>query len=62
MIGFIEANSLADACLSDSEITNLLNLKYGKNITVRTVARKKKELGFICWPPLTQQALSEEQK
>ena len=62
MISFIEANSLADARLSDGEITGLLNSKYGTKISVKTVARKRKELGLIYRPPLTQQALSEEQK
>lgn len=62
MIDFIETNSLLNACFTDKEITDMLNAKFHSNISSRTIARKRKDLGFIYRPPMTIQALSEEQK
>ena len=62
MVDFIEANSFLNACLTDNEITNMLNERFGSAFSTRTVARKRKALGFIYRPPMTIQALSEQQK
>ena len=62
MIDYIEMLSLTNAMLSDGEIAARVNEKFYVNISRITVMRKRKKLGFIYRPPLTKQALSQEQK
>ena len=60
MIDYIEVNSLANAMLTDGELTAMLNEKFDICLNRTTVARKRKELGFIYRPPLTKQIITEE--
>ena len=62
MIDYIELNSLANATLTDGELTAMLNKKFDVCLNRTTIGRKRKELGFIYRPPLTKQSLTEEQK
>ena len=58
----IELTSLLDATITDPELARMLNQKFYSKISISTVARKRNELGFKYRPPMTIQALSEEQK
>ena len=64
MIDFIETNSLLNACFTDKEITDMLNAKFHSNFIhiFKNCSTKKKRIEVHYRPPMTIQALSEEQK
>ena len=62
MRDYIKTLSLTNALYTDKEITDIVNKKFQTNISLTTIAKMRKELGFIYRPPLVKQALTKSQK
>lgn len=62
MINYIELLSLTNSLYTDGEITDLVNQKFNINVSLTTVVKMRRELGFIYRPPLVKQVLTEDHK
>ena len=60
-IAFIEANSMMNARLTDSEITEMTNKHFNISVSRSTVCRIRQRLGFVYRPPRVMQDLTDDQ-
>ena len=60
-VRFIEANSLADARLTDEEIDEMTRRRFDITVSRVTVCRVRQHLGFVFRPPMVVQELNEDQ-
>ena len=50
-VRFIEANSLADARLTDQEMTEMVRTRFDISVSRSTICRIRQRLGFVFRPP-----------
>lgn len=60
-VRFIEANSLADARLTDQEMTEMVRTRFDISVSRSTICRIRQRLGFVFRPPMVIQELNDAQ-
>ena len=60
-VRFIEANSLADARLTDNEMALMVKNRFDLPVSRPTICRIRQRLGFVFRPPMVIQELTDDQ-
>ena len=62
MLAYMDEVWSVNALVSDQEMTDMVNTRFGTNVSRTTIMRRRKELRYEYRPPKVQQMLTPEQK
>ena len=62
ILEFVDMNTLANAKISNAQMQGMIKEKYSMDLSLKSIANSRKQLGFVYRPPMKIQKLSDEQK